>query len=258
MVAAALHSTGPLCGGLACTSLSAACSRSSSGLILALPSAVSNLPSRFKGSSPLPSSASPALHSSFLPSYTKDNSHSNFGSFLSAGKSALSTNDRSERSVPFSKGRAMASMLIEPAVIVGYGRVGQALEKMGGGNDVVVKRGEKVPDGTKGPILVCTRNDALDEVIANTPEDRREGKGKGILLFGQGANMRTFFWKVHFHLSLGQRGLHLLWAIQCAGRTVSLHAEVSEKYDLTRVALLGKVCGLCAEQYLLFVDALRT
>lgn len=92
----------------------------------------------------------------------------------------------------------MASMSIEPAVIVGYGRVGQALEKMGGGKDVVVKRGERVPEGTKGPILVCTRNDALEEVIANTPEDRREGKGKGIPLLGQRANVRTFSGKSTF------------------------------------------------------------
>jgi hypothetical protein len=184
MVAAALHSTGPLCGGLACTSLAVACSRSSAGLILAVPSGVSNLPSRFKGSSLLSGTASLALHSSFLPHYSKDNNHSNLGSLLSAGKPALSTKGRS--AVPFSKGTAMASMSIEPAVFVGYGRVGQALEKMGGGNDVVVKRGEKVPDGSKGPILVCTRNDALDDVVANTPEDRREGKGKGILLLGRG------------------------------------------------------------------------
>lgn len=67
-------------------------------------------------------------------------------------------------------------MAVEPAVIVGYGRVGQALEKMGGEKDVVVKRGEKVPADSSGPILIATRNDALDGVIEGTPADRREGK----------------------------------------------------------------------------------
>lgn len=60
-------------------------------------------------------------------------------------------------------------------VIVGAGRVGQALEKMGGGRDVVVRRGEKVPEESAGPIFVCTRNDVLDSVVDATPPSRRAG-----------------------------------------------------------------------------------
>jgi len=63
---------------------------------------------------------------------------------------------------------------IPPAVIVGGGRIGNALQKMGSGNDVLVRRGEKVPEGSQGPIFVCTRNDALDDVVEATPPDRRE------------------------------------------------------------------------------------
>ncbi|CAI5465679.1 unnamed protein product, partial [Closterium sp. Yama58-4] len=70
--------------------------------------------------------------------------------------------------------RAMASAEVVPAVIIGAGRVGQALEKMGGGRDVVVRRGEKVPEGGEGPIIVCTRNDALDAVVDAVPESRRQ------------------------------------------------------------------------------------
>ena len=60
-------------------------------------------------------------------------------------------------------------------VIVGAGRVGQALEKMGGGRDIVVRRGEKVPEDSTGPIFVCTRNDVLDSVVDATPPSRRAG-----------------------------------------------------------------------------------
>ena len=69
---------------------------------------------------------------------------------------------------------ASASAEIAPAVIVGGGRIGNALQKMGSGNDVLVRRGEKVPEGSQGPIFVCTRNDALDDVVAATPPERRE------------------------------------------------------------------------------------
>lgn len=69
---------------------------------------------------------------------------------------------------------ASASAEIAPAVIVGGGRIGNALQKMGSGNDVLVRRGEKVPEGSQGPIFVCTRNDALNDVVAATPPERRE------------------------------------------------------------------------------------
>ncbi|GBG84846.1 hypothetical protein CBR_g39222 [Chara braunii] len=60
------------------------------------------------------------------------------------------------------------------ATIVGAGRVGAALEKMGKGDDVVVRRGGMIsPDG-QGPILVCTRNADLDAVVEATPPSRRE------------------------------------------------------------------------------------
>ncbi|KAL0425173.1 UNVERIFIED_CONTAM: hypothetical protein Sradi_1052100 [Sesamum radiatum] len=61
---------------------------------------------------------------------------------------------------------------VAPAIIVGGGRVGKALQDMGSGDDVLVKRGEPVPLDFSGPILVCTRNDDLDAVLESTPKSR--------------------------------------------------------------------------------------
>lgn len=46
---------------------------------------------------------------------------------------------------------------------------------MGGGQDLLVKRGEPVPVDFPGPILVCTRNDDLDAVLQSTPQSRWSG-----------------------------------------------------------------------------------
>ncbi|OVA06924.1 hypothetical protein BVC80_1735g29 [Macleaya cordata] len=68
---------------------------------------------------------------------------------------------------------AMATTVdVVPAIIVGGGRVGRALQSMGNGGDLLVKRGESVPLDFSGPILVCTRNDDLDEVLQSTPKSR--------------------------------------------------------------------------------------
>ena len=70
--------------------------------------------------------------------------------------------------------RAMASSDVGPAIIVGNGRVGNALKDMGPAGDVIVKRGDPFPsEPAAGPIYVCTRNDALQSVIDWTPESRR-------------------------------------------------------------------------------------
>ena len=70
----------------------------------------------------------------------------------------------------------MAETAVQPAVVVGGGRVGQELLSMGPpGGDVLVGRGDKVPDDAPGPILVCTRNDDLDAVLEATPKSRWHG-----------------------------------------------------------------------------------
>ncbi|KAG5000932.1 hypothetical protein AAZX31_08G217500 [Glycine max] len=76
------------------------------------------------------------------------------------------------------KASAMATTIaapatkVAPAVIVGGGRVGRALQDMGTGQDLLVRRGESVPLNFEGPIFVCTRNDDLESVLQSTPSSR--------------------------------------------------------------------------------------
>lgn len=50
--------------------------------------------------------------------------------------------------------------------------MGKALQDMGTGQDLLVRRGEPVPLDFPGPILVCTRNDDLDAVLQSTHPSR--------------------------------------------------------------------------------------
>jgi hypothetical protein len=55
--------------------------------------------------------------------------------------------------------------------IIGSGRVGSTLA--GAGNCVVLGREDEIDADGEGPILVATRNDALDGIIEKCPESRR-------------------------------------------------------------------------------------
>lgn len=77
----------------------------------------------------------------------------------------------------------MASEAVVPAVIVGGGRVGRALQSMGDGRDVLVGRGQPVPGDFDGPILVCTRNDDLEAVLESTPASRWNGNCPSLFCF---------------------------------------------------------------------------
>lgn len=80
---------------------------------------------------------------------------------------------------------------LPPAVIIGGGRLGDAFYNMGLGQDVIVKRGDPFPvNAPVGPIYVCTRNDALKDVIAMTPPERRED-----LVFVQNGALKPFLAK---------------------------------------------------------------
>eukprot|EP00892_Ulva_mutabilis_P007241 jgi/Ulvmu1/488/UM001_0496.1 len=71
--------------------------------------------------------------------------------------------------------RKCLSRIVQCRVItvVGGGRVGSALMSMGDSEKVLVKRGDGIAT-TEGPIIVCTRNDALAGVVEATPADRRK------------------------------------------------------------------------------------
>ncbi|GLI68956.1 hypothetical protein VaNZ11_013484 [Volvox africanus] len=64
---------------------------------------------------------------------------------------------------------------LAPATLVGYGRVGKAIAKMLG-DDLSTKISERdgsIPGQGKGPIYVCTTNDALDDIVRRTTPARR-------------------------------------------------------------------------------------
>ncbi|KAI6689796.1 hypothetical protein NL676_026624 [Syzygium grande] len=90
---------------------------------------------------------------------------------LSRAASAASP-PRTASAAAMSSAAAAAATRVVPAVIVGGGRVGRALQEMGSGSDVLVRRGEPVPSDFEGPILVCTRNDDLEAVLDATPPSR--------------------------------------------------------------------------------------
>ena len=55
--------------------------------------------------------------------------------------------------------------------IIGGGRIGSLLEK--GGESILLKRGDFIPAENEGtPILIATRNDSLDKIIEECPENR--------------------------------------------------------------------------------------
>lgn len=59
--------------------------------------------------------------------------------------------------------------------IVGKGRIGSLLsqgEKES--SSLVLGRGDAIPSDGTGPIILCTRNDALEGIIDSCPENRRK------------------------------------------------------------------------------------
>ncbi|GAB5031080.1 Hypothetical protein NocV09_00403530 [Nannochloropsis oceanica] len=72
-------------------------------------------------------------------------------------------------------------------VVVGKGRVGEALAKMLGPKAIMVGRTDPVPSEGTGPIYIATRNDDLAAVIEKTPPNRRKD-----LVFMQNGMLGTF------------------------------------------------------------------
>ncbi|KAL8171643.1 hypothetical protein V2J09_023447 [Rumex salicifolius] len=87
----------------------------------------------------------------------------------------------SSSSITAMAGATTARVSVAPAIIVGGGRVGRALQDMGNGEDLLVKRGDPVPLDFSGPILVCTRNDDLEAVLQATPQSRWSGNYSSFL-----------------------------------------------------------------------------
>lgn len=60
------------------------------------------------------------------------------------------------------------------STIVGSGRIGNFLREHGTGQDLVIRRGQKIPEDAPGPVYLCTRNDDLEEIIENCPESKKD------------------------------------------------------------------------------------
>ncbi|GAX17064.1 hypothetical protein FisN_5Hh449 [Fistulifera solaris] len=58
------------------------------------------------------------------------------------------------------------------AEIIGGGRIGSLLAAAG--DCVLLGRGDKIDPNGSGPILIATRNDALDGIVDNCPENRKK------------------------------------------------------------------------------------
>lgn len=71
-----------------------------------------------------------------------------------------------------SQAEATAAVAQIPMAIVGSGRIGGLLAQ--GGKSIVVGREDSIDADGTGPILVTTRNDALDGIVEKCPENRRK------------------------------------------------------------------------------------
>lgn len=77
---------------------------------------------------------------------------------------------------------------ITSGVIVGGGRIGNFMHEANEKRDLLLaKRGEVIDPATTGPIYICTRNNDLDSIIANTPSHRLED-----LVFLQNGVLTTY------------------------------------------------------------------
>ncbi|VEU44550.1 unnamed protein product [Pseudo-nitzschia multistriata] len=86
---------------------------------------------------------------------------------------------RSVRSSSSSSSSLQAESTVAPSAtgvpfsaIVGNGRIGGALSDAG--NCVVLGRGDSIDANGEGPILLATRNDALDGIVESCPPNRRK------------------------------------------------------------------------------------
>ena len=70
------------------------------------------------------------------------------------------------------KGLTLAEAATETITVVGSGRIGGLLAT--GGEATVVGREDSIDADESGPILVATRNDALDGIVDKCPENRRK------------------------------------------------------------------------------------
>jgi hypothetical protein len=85
-------------------------------------------------------------------------------------KSWLASRGLGEDGLPAGGGAATAASA--PMVIIGGGRIGSLLAQ--GGESTLLGRDDSIDADGTGPILIATRNDALDGIVDACPENRRK------------------------------------------------------------------------------------
>lgn len=72
-----------------------------------------------------------------------------------------------------SESDSSSSALQMSSTIIGGGRIGSMLMESSGEN-LLLRRGDTIPEDGEGPILIATRNDSLDAIVDNCPENRKK------------------------------------------------------------------------------------
>lgn len=148
--------------------------------------------------------------------------------------------------------QATTSVDVPPAEIIGNGRIGSTLSKAPG--SVILGRQDSIDPNKSGPILIATRNDALDGIVENCPENRKKD-----LVFMQNGYLDVFLkskglmdnTQVLLYLAVASLGADPKDGITSAnpeGLTAAtgIHAEAFA----ARLAYLGLKCKvLTPEQY---------
>merc|ERR1711982_70220 len=130
--------------------------------------------------------------------------------------------------------------------VIGGGRIGSLL--IGDGdNSLLLNRGDSIPeDGIGTPILIATRNDALDGIIDSCPEKRKKD-----LVFLQNGYLDNFLksknlqdnTQVLLYLSVTSKGVDPvdgITSVNPEGLTTGIHA----KAFASRLSQLGLKCNV--------------
>jgi len=132
------------------------------------------------------------------------------------------------------------------ATIIGKGRIGSTLAKAG--NCLVLGRDDDIDENGEGPILIATRNDALDGIIEKCPDSR-----KADLVFLQNGYLNSYLERkgllensqVLLYLSvtaIGAEAVDGVTAFNSEGLTAAtgVHAEAFAR----RLSSLGLKCNV--------------
>lgn len=87
-------------------------------------------------------------------------------------KAWLSSRGLGQDGLPLSGGGSTTAAAA-PVTIIGGGRIGSLLAQ-GSESAVLLGRGDKIDADGEGPIFIATRNDALDAIVDDCPENRRK------------------------------------------------------------------------------------